>query len=304
MEKRLGELIKEFRIINNLSQNDLAKGICTQALISKIEKGDTIPSVDIFMKITKRLNVTLDYFIERLNFSNYDYVHEFYYQVRKLLRERNYEELNTLIEIEKRNPNRKNVFHEQFIKWQEGICLYYLKNDVIQSQKILKEALYLINSNEGNKERNIEIINSIGIIYFEDQQYDLSISYLEEALRLLKNSIYIVDKTIHSKIYYNTAKCLTRLNQFTESNIYCEIGIKHCLKIDSNYLLGELYYHRGYNFALMCMYQDALINFQKALSLFEIQSQFSFLDTTLKQIEKVNLQIEDTSGFYISNPSG
>lgn len=292
MEKKLGELIKEFRIINNLSQNDLAKGICTQALISKIEKNETIPSVDIFMKITKRLNVTLDYFLQRLNFYNYDYVQEFYFQVRKLLRERNYEEINTLIEIEKKNPNKKNIFHKQFLKWQEGICLYYLKNEVNQSLTTLIEALNLIDRNDGNNERSIEIINSIGVIYFEDGQYDLSISYFEEAFRLLESSIHIVDKTIHLKVYYNTAKCLTRLKQFTKSNIICENGLNHCLRIDSNYLLGELYYQRGYNLGLMCMFENSLIEFQKALSLFEIQSQYVFIDATLNEIKKIKLQIE------------
>ena len=36
-----------------MSQKKLAEGICTQTIISRLEKGEVTPSIDIFFKIIK-----------------------------------------------------------------------------------------------------------------------------------------------------------------------------------------------------------------------------------------------------------
>lgn len=48
MKTRLANLIKTKRKELKLSQKTLAEGICTQTVISRIEKGEITPSVDIF----------------------------------------------------------------------------------------------------------------------------------------------------------------------------------------------------------------------------------------------------------------
>ena len=40
-----------------MSQKKLAEGICTQTIISRLEKGEVTPSIDIFFKIIKKLNI-------------------------------------------------------------------------------------------------------------------------------------------------------------------------------------------------------------------------------------------------------
>lgn len=44
----IATLIKVKRKEKGLTQKELADGICVQAVISKIEKGETTPSVDLF----------------------------------------------------------------------------------------------------------------------------------------------------------------------------------------------------------------------------------------------------------------
>lgn len=56
----LGMRVRAYRKAKGMSQNDLAKNICTQATISLIEKRNKIPSMPILLRITARLGITID----------------------------------------------------------------------------------------------------------------------------------------------------------------------------------------------------------------------------------------------------
>ena len=59
MKTRLANLIKTKRKELKLSQKALAEGICTQTIISRIEKGEITPSVDIFFKIINMISLIM-----------------------------------------------------------------------------------------------------------------------------------------------------------------------------------------------------------------------------------------------------
>ncbi|APX72798.1 helix-turn-helix domain-containing protein [Companilactobacillus allii] len=56
----LGKVIQTQRKKLNLSQTELADGICTQAIISKIENQNISPSISVLISICQKLNLTLD----------------------------------------------------------------------------------------------------------------------------------------------------------------------------------------------------------------------------------------------------
>lgn len=58
----IGQKIKDRREYLNLSQRELAEGLCTQALISKIEQGKIKPSSKIIQQLSNRLQVPTSYF--------------------------------------------------------------------------------------------------------------------------------------------------------------------------------------------------------------------------------------------------
>lgn len=57
---RLGVTLREARLKKRLSQAALAKGICSQPMISAIEKGDYLPNAAIFIALCKRLGLSVD----------------------------------------------------------------------------------------------------------------------------------------------------------------------------------------------------------------------------------------------------
>jgi transcriptional regulator with XRE-family HTH domain len=284
--QRIGEVVREIRKYLNISQTELSKGICTQALISKIEKGEVIPSAEILYYITKRLGITLDYFFDRMENPRFNYVQEFFYQIRKLIRERNYEEVSRLIKAERTNPIFKNRENQQFLTWHEGICAYYLEHNVEKSLELLYAALNLAASAENYTEKEIEILNSIGIIYSEEGYYEEAIDLFKTAIEHMNSMAFVQDHTIYLRLYYNYAKLLTLRGDYISSLEYCEKGILLCLQHEYLYLFGELHYQKGENLLLLQKKEAALEFFQKSLKIFEIQQNSIFIEYVQKRLSE------------------
>nr|WP_276934590.1 helix-turn-helix transcriptional regulator [Globicatella sulfidifaciens] len=63
MDINYAEKIKKLRLQKNMTQKDLAKDICSQGLISKIEKNEVDSDIKILHKIAQKLDVTVGYLI-------------------------------------------------------------------------------------------------------------------------------------------------------------------------------------------------------------------------------------------------
>ena len=64
MKNKLAQRIKELRIENNYNQGELAK-LCNvkQSCVSKWERGETLPDVEIIIALAQLFNVSTDYLI-------------------------------------------------------------------------------------------------------------------------------------------------------------------------------------------------------------------------------------------------
>ena len=65
VSKKIGKTIKRERLKQNISQKELAAGICSQAMISSIEHGDYIPNTAIFLALYQKLCQLIRIFLKR-----------------------------------------------------------------------------------------------------------------------------------------------------------------------------------------------------------------------------------------------
>ena len=96
----IGQRIKEIRHNNNLTQEELAQGIISRTYLSLIEKGNVQPSTNVLIKLSERLNCTVDDFLNDIsNFEHHDVeiLKELSYQEYQL-KEGNYEVVGHFIE--------------------------------------------------------------------------------------------------------------------------------------------------------------------------------------------------------------
>lgn len=285
----IGKEIKILRSALNLSQAELSEGICTQSQISKIEKGEVYPLANTLYYIAERLGVDINYFYDLAANPKLSYVKEVFTEVRELLNKCKYEEVYKIVEAEKKNNifinNRK---YAQFLIWNEGICVYHLKNNKNAALRLLNEALDMTKmTSKLLGEREIEIINSVAIIYFEVGEYNNSLGTFNNGLNHYKKIPYIHDCTIKTKLLYNKAKALTRLNRIVESNDTCMEAIKWCVKHDSMYLLGDIYYHIGYNFSLIDEAKNSIDNLERSIEIFNLQDNKIFVAHIKNKIKEL-----------------
>ncbi len=166
----VGKKIKELRKNIGLSQEELAEGICTQAQISKIEKGIVFPYASTLYLISQKLGVDVNYFFDIGMTPRLDYVQEVSHQLKKARRTFNYDEIKQIVKAEELNPlflqNNANL---QILKWHKGIYEYELDKNVKKAIDTLSEAINLTHkNNKVYSERELEIFISIGIFYFNE----------------------------------------------------------------------------------------------------------------------------------------
>jgi transcriptional regulator with XRE-family HTH domain len=118
----IGKKIKELRKVVGLTQGELAEGICTQALVSRIEKGDIYPSATALFQISVKLGVDVNYFFEIGTTPRLDYVQEVEKQLKTLRVNRKFEDMMDLVRAEEKNPLfYKDNEKTQLLYWHKGI---------------------------------------------------------------------------------------------------------------------------------------------------------------------------------------
>ncbi|MGL4773088.1 MAG: tetratricopeptide repeat protein, partial [Clostridium sp.] len=96
-QKVIGSIIRLNRINQNMSQKELAKGICVPSYLSRIENGELLPSEDVITILFDRLGLTFndspkfikdsleafENFFNNLNFNEFDYTSQLFKEIEE-----------------------------------------------------------------------------------------------------------------------------------------------------------------------------------------------------------------------------
>ncbi len=292
----LGELVKHARKEMGLTQKDLSAGICTQALISRIEKGDIIPKKSILDQLGKRLELSETDLNQVTHKAKYnDEIHQVKTTIRKYLEKRDYETIELLLNHNEFMIKKVNDENDQaFFSWIKASI-----QDKLYGQKGV--ALKILNdiSLEGlNEELVLEILNAIGVIYYQDHKF-------EQALNVFRNGDNIIDEHIdykvQAKIMLNYALTLEETASEKEALEVIMRAIDAIVNQNSMFLLGDLYHTKGYLLRKLGHLEEAKKSNQLALSIFEIQKNNEFKMMTQLEIKEINDELQTTSAInYMS----
>ncbi|WP_158598312.1 helix-turn-helix domain-containing protein [Falsibacillus albus] len=249
ISESIGFKIKNLREYLNISQKSLCEGVCSQAYISLVEKGDKNISADILFKLSRRLGVNINFFFEYYESQRDDYIQITMENIRSEVSKRNYTQVRSLIKNEKYNPLFSSSMHvQQFFKWHEGICEFHLGEDRDKALSLMDEALGMEYTTKNNySERELEILLSKAIIVAE-KDILASIEIFEEIIHGLSLILRISDNKIPIRIYYNYSRILTKNKEYEKSNQFAKKGIILNKKHHFMYLLGELYFQIALNY--------------------------------------------------------
>ncbi|KMK78082.1 helix-turn-helix domain-containing protein [Alkalihalobacillus pseudalcaliphilus] len=298
MEIHIGKKLKNIRNYLHMTQQDLAKGICTQSMISLIEKDTEIyPSAHLLYLLSKRLGVSIEYFFSDEELYNKSYVQEVCDQLTELIQEKKYEKAYEMIQFEKKNPDFKNRQDlKQLLLWREAICINYLFNNKTEALELLDEAMKLSDTSDKNYSLiDLDILTSKAIILSE-------LELLQESYQLYNRLIEYTKKlpaqpnksTTVINIYYNGARVANLLEYPHQALSLCEEGIQSCLRANSSYLLGYLFYLKAEILSTIGPNKTDEIKkyYQKAINLFDCIDDFSNKDTSINQLKKFQAKFQ------------
>ncbi|XRJ96687.1 helix-turn-helix domain-containing protein [Latilactobacillus sakei] len=237
----IGEIISFYRKYQNLTQSELADGICTQGNISLIEKGLRIPSVEIVTMISNKLGISLDVF-EKNNFYEKQerHVTTILNQLEAFVNCRQYAQMASLLSDEILNKYCNNPITKQQFLCYKGIYINYYEKKPRKALEIYRQAL---------QETNITAFNTISDLPKHKKQFS----------------------KIETLLISGAASCYYLTAKFEKAAILFDIARRNVdhLKLQlSTQTLGTIYYNACKNLKALARYDEAIEIAQKGL-LFE-----------------------------------
>lgn len=242
--KPLGVRLKDLRKNRGLSQADLARGICTQSNISRIEKGQHTPTSHILDLFAKKLDIDLNYLYSGIEGYNLE---EFKKKVYYCIEYADYPTLKQF--VDDMTEEFKTEYEKKIKYWIKAVVLYRCDENIEDAKKYIKKA-ELIKSEVSDPNLEIQILNTMSIILREDfsereihQLYDRIFNMIDK--NPLPKTIVIKVLLSMSNYYYHA-----KIYRLVHQNAKKAIDILK--KANSMYLLE----HHLYNYASSLYYLD------------------------------------------------
>lgn len=280
---KLGEKIKTRRKEIKMTQADLADGICTQAMISRIEKKKVRPSRELMEKVAERLEVSIHYFYGEDSIeSRYSKTSQLCKIIRLHLERREYESVSYLIESNEELIQNTVGEDRDFFNWIQGLLYGYRDGD---NDKALS---YLIEMETGvkNGELRVEVIDSIANQYLRKKDYARAEAYYQKGFDSFAEWMNHEKK---AKLLLNYSICLSRKGKYTDCLDKVMQGLELVIEKKTLFLLGDFLYYKGFSLENLGQIEEAVEAYKKAETIFDIQQNEKYFLITKLAKEKLEV---------------
>ncbi len=248
----MGKVIKRFRKIKGLTQEELADGICTPGGLSRIENGVREPSHAKFVALMQRLGQWED---------SYDlFVGEEYYEISELQKEisvkvmhHDFQSADLILKRyeEKIRKVPKENMYTQFLKLQK---LIIADNGLIRGEHLeeLEAILRMTVPDYGEKklhelvlaDQELIIINNIAIGYAENGQRPKAIKLFEEMIEFLSDRFMDCRErnNLYAPLVLNLVKYLGLEGRFREALEWADQAIGELTEYGKTLYVPELHF--------------------------------------------------------------
>lgn len=234
----LAEKLRSKRKELGLSQQSLAKGICEQSQISKIERGNFMPSAELLFKIAQRLEVPLDYFFNeqievKSNLSNFKHLSA------RLLGDRDYDGLEYIYKIELKRNTFLASEDRIYLEWIKAIIDFYQYQSQNKAISTLEIALSKVSSKTFIYLKILNTLSNFYSLIGREQNYENNYSLLME-LYQTKNLEHQEFLFGYIRVRYNYAHYLVSKEKYNEAIQEALETIELCKLKHTSYQLAPL----------------------------------------------------------------
>ncbi|WP_255367783.1 helix-turn-helix domain-containing protein [Psychrobacillus sp. OK032] len=245
--KYLGLEISKLRAELGMSQNELAKNICTQSTISRIEAGEVYPAIDTLLKIALKLQVPIEYFIEMLFHKNVLESETLIKNIESHIKEHNYKKVISI--INKNEIAKENIWLNFYLEYMLHIAQYSLK--IISPDACISNLKKILNySNQTTIQfrfLHIKINNSIANVYGENGESEKCLYHYNKILKEHMHKNYNDHKIFETLItvLFNKCKILYELQDYEAALETANQGIQKSKESSFFFLVGQFLYYKG-----------------------------------------------------------
>lgn len=293
---QLSKRIKQLRQNKNLTQTDLAKDICSQGLISKIEKGEISPDILILSRLAKRLDVSVGYLIGEETASgvsvlNDERPRQYKEKIAQLVTKQNYLELEDYVAHNKMRDYSLFEYDSPYFMWLDSLIRsmnYHKLEEAIQS---IKDGLDVLNDSNHLSQDDLDLKFNL----YDTWSCILALEgKFQEAIEISLNCYAMtefprVNPFIKIQLFYGVARSYAKLKQAIDSNFYIQKAIQVSTKSANFLLLEKLYLLSAENYLSLNDLERAKEFAEKSKFISDIKN----YDTLVPYIEKVLSKIKE-----------
>jgi transcriptional regulator with XRE-family HTH domain len=246
----IGNKIRSMRKMKGLSQKELCEGICSQGMLSQIEKNQHISNINLLAKLCNRLEITLD----ELDVHTVTELHikqDLKEVSASLFYQRKYEELYHLIKSHKLDTYFFTKTDRQLILFYEALYYGFIKEEHHKSYEMLEESLSLtFHSKKQQLTYNeILIINNLAIMMIKLNMLKDGFAYFELILSNVEKNPKIENEDKLTIVFFNIANAYSKNGKYEKALEIAIKGIEWANKpnISTQIRLSYLYYEKAYN---------------------------------------------------------
>ncbi|MDO4814812.1 MAG: helix-turn-helix transcriptional regulator [Gemella sp.] len=267
----LANRFKERRIYLNMSQAEVADGICKQSQISRIEQGNYMPGADLLYALSDRLGVDINYFFNGKIVEKSAEFLEFSELSKKFLYNKNYEELEYIYNLEIKKNKKLRTKEELYIEWIEAILILERKGNIEKGREKLEQILSKINKKD---DMYMIVVTSLLNAYYKlNVVEEYTRLYLEINDILNEKNIKYIDRLEEIiKVKYNYCYLLWKSNDTQNAIDKITELIEMCKSYKTTYLLADTYCLLGNVMEKFSSKAEVKKNFEIAYLLYEINN--------------------------------
>ncbi len=280
------KLIKDLRKTKGLTQKVLAEKLgCTQSFISKVEKGQSELTINMFIQLTELLNVSLIQFLYRHSFDQMNKgweKQEFVKQTTSFNMKNDFKRLEEFMN----EYNEADFFQIPHIRKMvlrfEGICKFHNHHNSEKAFALFNKALSIRSKSKAEQYQNMETLNAMGNCYYYLDQNENALECYHRARKMGKTLLHMKESDCFIRILNNLSLAYERKGKLERSMKMIEQAIDINVSRNSSYLMGHLYYQlaRIYNFKKKLAESEKSLHISKTFTeVFHQKECFVYQDT-------------------------
>ncbi|MBO8155733.1 MAG: helix-turn-helix domain-containing protein [Bacillaceae bacterium] len=253
MSQYIGKVIRDLRVKQNMTQQDLAKGICSVTYLSKIENNNMTPSDEVLECICGRLGITKD---ELMIDPHESFLKDLETWLKSIAVERDADQADQLyVDIKKQAENVDGHLYQMYFRLYE-LRYFTFKRNIKEAEHVfhvLKDKEYLFN--DMHKYRYYKFL---GIFHIQKDLLNLALDFLLKAEDYMKN-------LMDPELFYLFSITYSRLHNPAKSILYARDALKLYQENINHRRIQECHLLLGINSLLLKDYTAAENHFTKIL---------------------------------------